>query len=470
MKTELSTEITTQRDRILQANPTINLVAPCKIGQGITKLGSKEIEKLHEIFTEKVQDIGVFIPASGSGSRMFEFLYDFLNNQSDENRGNVERFLNKIKSFAFYRFLPTETRKALETFDISLEQFVSFLLNAEGMGFGDLPKALIPFHLNEPFVVNAIQEHIIQSARLNKENIEFHFSIQKKFETNFDASIRQLEGLTGHNFEVSYSEQDSATDSFVFYNNGDLVKNEVGEPLRRPAGHGALLTNLQALNKELIFIRNIDNVQHYSKSTKSIQMWSVLGALLHEIRLEIKKIYNQPSVDALQELNEKFQLYSPSELENVHSSEDVLKLIDRPIRVCGMVRNEGQPGGGPFLVEENGVVTKQIVEKAQISQNGEQYRQMIQSTHFNPVMMAVCIFNPEGKKYDLFQFRDESKYFVVSKKQKGEEVRFVELPGLWNGSMANWNTLFVEIPNETFSPVKTVLDLLNDAHLAGNIE
>lgn len=470
MNTELTQEIQQQRDRILRENPTINLISPCKIGQGITKLTAKEIHLLTEVFEEKVKDIGVFIPASGSGSRMFEFLYDFLTNQSEDNRGNVERFLNKIKSFAFYRFLPAETRKALETFDISLEQFVSFLLNAEGMGFGDLPKALIPFHLNDPFVVNAIQEHIIQSARLNKENIEFHFSIQKRFESNFEASIRQLEGLTGHNFEVSYSEQNADTDSYVFYNNGDLVLDENGQPLRRPAGHGALLTNLQALNKELIFIRNIDNVQHYSKSSKSIQMWSVLGALLHEIRLEIKKLYKNPTVEGLQDLNEKFHLYSPSELDSIHDSSAILKLIDRPIRVCGMVRNEGQPGGGPFLVEENGVVTKQIVEKAQISQNGEQYRQMIQSTHFNPVMMAVCIFNPEGKKYDLFQFRDASKYFVVSKKQKGEEVRFVELPGLWNGSMANWNTLFVEIPNETFSPVKTVLDLLNEAHLAGNIE
>jgi hypothetical protein len=174
-----------------------------------------------------------------------------------------------------------------------------------------------------------------------------------------------------------------------------------------------------------------------------------------------------PCIEKLKQINEHFQVYTPSEIASVISNEDILKLINRPIRVCGMVRNEGQPGGGPFLVEdENGIISKQIVEKAQISLTGEQYKQMIQSTHFNPVMMALCIFDLDGNKFNLLDFRDESKYFIVSKKQKGKEVRFVELPGLWNGGMANWNTIFIEVPNETFSPVKTILDLLNEPHLA----
>ena len=162
----------------------------------------------------------------------------------------------------------------------------------------------------------------------------------------------------------------------------------------------------------------------------------------------------------------RFQAFTASEIAAIKTNEDLLLLINRPIRICGMVRNEGQPGGGPFQVEENGIISKQIVEKAQISNNPEQYKQMIQSTHFNPVMMVLSTYDLDGNKVDLSQFCDDSKYFIVSKKQKGKEVRFIELPGLWNGGMAHWNTIFVEVPNETFSPVKTVLDLLNEPHIA----
>ena len=168
----------------------------------------------------------------------------------------------------------------------------------------------------------------------------------------------------------------------------------------------------------------------------------------------------------MNEINEKYQVFSQSEIESIKSIEELKELINRPIRICGMVRNEGQPGGGPFHVEENGIIRKQIVEKAQISNNPEQYKQMVQSTHFNPVMMVLSTTNLNGNKLDIIEFCDDSKYFVVSKKQKGKEVRFIELPGLWNGSMAYWNTIFIEVPNETFSPVKTVLDLLNESHLA----
>jgi hypothetical protein len=146
------------------------------------------------------------------------------------------------------------------------------------------------------------------------------------------------------------------------------------------------------------------------------------------------------------------------------SDESIVKILNRPIRVCGMVKNEGQPGGGPFWVNDNGVVSKQIVEKAQISMRSDQYRLMVQSTHFNPVMIAASALSLDGEKLDLVDFKDDSKYFIVNKRHHGQKIRFLELPGLWNGCMANWNTIFVEIPSETFSPVKTVLDLLEEAH------
>jgi hypothetical protein len=469
MSTSIDNEqlIKIQKDKVAFDNPKLNIVSPCKIGNGILQLTTEEWRKYQKDIQTTEASIGVFIPASGSGSRMFEFLFDFLNNPTEYNRSAVERFLNQLPKFAFFQYLPKNLQSKLLNFEISLEDFVAFLLDDKGMGFGELPKGLIPFHIQDPFVLNAIQEHIVQSNLLNADILLFHFTIQRKFEDNFKTTIKQIEGLTGNQFNVSYSEQAVETDSFVFDINGELVLDEHGNALRRPAGHGALIGNLQQLNSELIFVKNIDNVQHYSKSKKSIELWSALGSLLLSFRKKLMELKKAPSIDKLKQINDNFQVYTPSEIDSVNTETDILKLINRPIRVCGMVRNEGQPGGGPFLVEdENGVISKQIVEKAQISLIGEQYKQMIQSTHFNPVMMALCIFDLDGIKFNLLDFRDESKYFIVSKKQKGKEVRFVELPGLWNGGMANWNTIFIEVPNETFSPVKTILDLLNEPHLA----
>ena len=466
MTTAQEQQINSQREKVSQPNPKLHIVAPCKIGNGIMRLSEKDWDFYFDEFQNLNCKIGVFIPASGSGSRMFEFLFDFLSDPTDENRSSVERFLNRIQKFAFFRHLPKDLQTKLLNFEVSLEDFVTYLLQKEGMGFGELPKGLIPFHVQEPFVLNPIQEHIVQTNLLGKSHLHFHFTIQRKFEGLFKKTITQIEGLTGANFNVSYSEQNQDTDSYVFDLEGNVVLNEENQPLRRPAGHGALLHNLQEIDSELIFVKNIDNVQHYSKSKQSIKVWSAIGTLLLKLKEQLVELKRNPEIDKLKEINTQFQLFTPSEIESITTKEAILQLINRPIRICGMVRNEGQPGGGPFQVEENGIVTKQIVEKAQISNNPEQYKQMVQSTHFNPVMMVLCIFDLDGNKIDLSQFSDDGKYFVVSKNQKGKQVRFVELPGLWNGGMANWNTLFIEVPNETFSPVKTVLDLLNEPHLA----
>jgi hypothetical protein len=272
--------------------------------------------------------------------------------------------------------------------------------------------------------------------------------------------------LTGNKFEVTYSEQNKESDSYAFEEDGSVMKKQDGYELRRPAGHGALLQNLQQINHELVFVKNIDNVQHLSKSDKSNELWNTLGGLILDFKSEISELIKNPSIQKLKEINSRFDGFSESEMASLQTNEDILKLVNRPIRVCGMVRNEGQPGGGPFLVEENGIVTKQIVEKAQISSSADQYNQMVKSTHFNPVMMVLSYRNEQGENYNLKEFSDESKYFIVQKKQNGKNIRFMELPGLWNGAMANWISIFVEIPNDTFSPVKTVLDLLHPAHLA----
>lgn len=466
MTTTSEQQINSQREKVSLPNPKLNIISPCKIGSGILKLSDSDWDFYNNAFYNLNCKIGIFIPASGSGSRMFEFLFDFLSNPTNESRSLVERFLNRIQKFAFFRHLPLELQTKLINFEVSLEEFANFLLQKDGMAYGEMPKGLIPFHVLEPFVLNPIQEHIVQANLLQIDQLNFHFTIQKKFEDLFKKTINQIEGLTGTNFKVSYSEQNQETDSYVFDLEGNIIQDIDKHTLRRPAGHGALLHNLQEVEGELIFVKNIDNVQHYSKSHESIKVWSAIGALLLEFKAALYDLNSNPDLNKLNELNEKYQVFSSSEIESIKNDKDFNKLINRPIRICGMVRNEGQPGGGPFHVEQDGIIRKQIVEKAQISNNPDQYKQMVQSTHFNPVMMALSPTNLNGEKMDLSEFCDDTKYFVVEKKQKGKDVRFIELPGLWNGSMAYWTTIFIEVPNETFSPVKTVLDLLNESHLA----
>jgi hypothetical protein len=331
------------------------------------------------------------------------------------------------------------------------------------MSFGDLPKGLIPFHKIGPFVLNPFQEQILQGIKVNEGNAAFHYSIKPAHEAAIRKGINSCEELSGGNYNVSFSVQNDETNAIAFDEHQKPIQVNGAEILTRPAGHGALLENLNAIESDIIFIKNIDNLQHYGKAKTAIDTWKYLGGIAIWYEEEKNKILQNPTVEAMYELNKHFQIIAETELEKL-KVEEIFKILNRPFRVCGMVRNEGQPGGGPFWVEENGQISKQIVEKSQISMRGEQYRLMVQSTYFNPVMIAAVNKDFEGNPFDLKDFRDENKYFVVKKNHKGQDIYFSELPGLWNGSMAYWNSIFVEIPTETFSPVKTILDLLDLSH------
>jgi hypothetical protein len=456
--------INDQREKVVKDQSKVVLFAPCRIGEGIMKLTESEWESAKNTFVQSNLSPTFFIPASGSGSRMFAFLFDFLT-QADQfsDIGSIERFLNHLHEFAFYHLLPNDIKQKAKDAVLDAEELASYLLSENGLNFGNLPKGLIPFHYNEPFILNPFQEHVLQGTRLTNGATKFHFTIQPEFEAAIKQSIANLEGLTGKKYNVSFSTQNKESDAYAFTKDGAIAQED-GKEIRRPAGHGALLDNLNQLDEELIFIKNIDNVQHFNNSSMSMETWTAIGGILQQFRTALKNIQQQPSKEALINLNERYQFISPQELNGLKTEQDILNVINRPIRVCGMVRNEGQPGGGPFWIDDKGVITKQIVEKAQISHAGEQFRLMIKSTHFNPVMMALCPLNLNNEKLDLTVFKDESKYFVVNKMQKGQEISYIEQPGLWNGGMANWNTLFVEISQETFSPVKTVLDLLISQH------
>ena len=465
MKLNEDFKIEDQRRRIISPKPIVALVAPCKINEGISCFLPDEMAEFSTLFNSAKTTTCFFIPASGSGSRMFDFLYAYLENPNDKNFKKALFLFNNIASFAFFDELSLEIKEKIKNLDISIKDFIHYILEETGKNYGDLPKALFPFHRFKDKNLNPFQEHILQ-GKLISEEISYHFTIQKKFENLLKSFIKEIETKSKSSVLVYFSEQNPNTDSYVFSRNGDLVFDSSNKPLMRPGGHGSLLENLQTLSSDLIFVKNIDNVQHLSRCKDSNELWQQLGGLSLQIKTAISSLIKNASLEALKAFNERFHLYSDSEINAISSPESMLTLLKRPLRICGMVRNEGQNGGGPFFVSKNGIIQKQIIEKAQVDLAGDQAAIFFESTHFNPVMMVLDIKNEQGEIYDLFAFNDDDQFLKVEKNHAGKDVVFIELPGLWNGGMANWNTLFVEIGNEVFSPVKTVLDLINPSHLS----
>lgn len=454
-------KIKEQKEKVFSTSPEVQLVAPCIVGDGIISITEENKSKLISKFKESIHRIGFFIPASGSGSRMFQFLQDFLVEPSDENRSLVERFFNRIESFAFYKYLPLEIKENLANKSQDINDFISFLLNEDGLNYAHLPKGLIPFHSYNHFDLNPFQEQIIQVKKLNIPS-EIHFTIQAEYESAIQASIKEI--LSDSSIKVSFSEQDKATDSIAFTSDGEILFNEVGHIITRPAGHGALLSQLNTFDEEVVFIKNIDNIQHQNSNDCSIETFQILAGYLEQFKEDARELVSNFSLEKFHHFNNLYHLIDASEIDQFNDFSQLKSLLNRPIRVCGMVKNEGQPGGGPFWIKSNGIISKQIVEKSQISLKGEQYHLMAQSSHFNPVLIAASTKNLFGEKLDLMNFKDDSNFFIVHKKLQGKSIRFLELSGLWNGGMAFWNTLFIEVENDSFSPVKSVLDLLEKKH------
>lgn len=452
-----SKNIQNQKEKLKNGLPNLKLESPCVLGDGIITLSS--FSKLNN-FKETVS---WFIPASGSGSRMFQFLYDFLNDE-DLNKNEINFFLTSLPSFAFYKLLDPVIRTNFEKGLIPKQEFIEYLLLDRRLNLSKVPKGLIPFHTEKECISNSFQDSVKQGLKLSVENINFHFTIQKEFENEIESAITDI--LSEHLPKIEFSEQYKETDSVAFDEDFNPIKIAQSQFLTRPSGHGALLTNLNRIEADYVLIRNIDNIQHNSKSGESLRVWSALLSLAKQIKSELTEIWNNPSVEQIKQLNNKFSLFHSDEIEKVNQKEDILALINRPLRICGMVKNIGQPGGGPFWVKsENGFLTKQIIEKAQISSDENQQNILEKSTHFNPVMIVGSLKDFKGEKYDLTKFVDDQSYFIVNKTYEGKNIQYIENPGLWNGSMAHWNSVFVEIPSEVFSPVKNILDLLDERHM-----
>lgn len=455
MSTSDKTSIEQQKSDISRGSNTVKLVGSCVVGNGILRLSDHEKRHFAVRYELWQGDASFFIPASGSGSRMFAELAKFV--ETGEESESIRSFFDQLPEMALFQELPLVVR---EKFDSLQSKYVAeYLISSEGMKFPDRPKGLIPFHVTDKGVVNPFQEQLKQALQLLGKEGKVHYTIQKEFEGQVMESLQAL-GVPDLDSIVSFSHQDSETNAFCFDDEGDLVEDANG-PIRRPAGHGALLKNLNAIQSDLVFIKNIDNVQHANKAELNRSVWKYCAGVLLEFKSDLELVVNDFSREGLKELNEKYQFLSEQEFLACDLNR-LREIAKRPSRVCGMVVNEGAPGGGPFWIDDNGVVSKQIVEKVQISDEDELL--VKESSHFNPVFIALSKTDIYGNQLDLEEFVDTSKFLLVNKPNGSGRLRYRELPGLWNGSMHNWNTVFVEIPKEVFSPVKSVFDLTKEAH------
>lgn len=463
MQNETTNKIQQEREKTFGLPTELEIISTAQVNKGILVLKEEEKISLIQRYEKSSLSSGFFIPSSGSGSRMFGFMHKFIVEPNDENQGQIERLLHHIQRFAFYKKIDGEILNALNTNSITLEQFVDYLLNENGLNLSNLPKGLVPFHKIGPFVLTPFQEHLLQGNEVIPAHSKFHFTINEDFQKRIREEQENLRNFITSEIEVTYSYQDTKSNTLVFDKNQELVFDKKGNPLTRPSGHGALLGNLSKVNSDIIFIKNIDNIQHYNQSQTSIDTFKILGGLLLELENDRNQlVQNFSKVDLLQ-FNTRYQIFLEEEITNA-TEEQLLQWIDLPMRVCGMVKNEGEPGGGPFWVKKDQITRKQIVEKSQIPAKFKNNVLLLNSTHFNPVMIALRNANSNGIPFKLEEYTDESQYINVKKDLNGQDVYFTEKPGLWNGSMYNWLTVFVEIPSEVFSPVKTVLDLLSPIH------
>jgi hypothetical protein len=413
--------------------PELEIVSAASVGNGVLTPTEEEVDtyvKAWQDYLDEGHTVLKFVPASGAASRMFKDLFEYL--ETGVKTQFIEKFLCEKEHFAF----------APQLVGLDEQAAVSFLL--KDMNYGNLPKGLLLFHSYENGARTPALEHLVEGAMYaaSKGKVNIHFTVSHEHLPLFQAHLAEhqaaYEEKLGVKFHISYSEQKPSTDTLAANPDGTPFRTADGQLLFRPGGHGALIENLNEQEADVIFIKNIDNVVPDRLKGDTVRYKQLLAGVLVT---EQKKIFEQLQDPTL-------------------TAEQKAKL-QRPLRVCGVVRNTGEPGGGPFLVREvDGSISCQILESSQISDPAL----MQQATHFNPVDLVCATRDVEGKPYYLPDFVDEKTGFISHKSKDGKELLALELPGLWNGAMSRWNTIFVEVPISTFNPVKTVNDLLRPEH------
>ncbi|WKY43049.1 DUF4301 family protein [Eubacteriaceae bacterium ES2] len=407
-----------------------------------------------------------FIPASGAATRMFKDLYQYLEDGIETDF--IKTFFEKLDRFAFYNDLKPFI--AVNTVDDLMQEekmAVIKSLLSDGLNYGNLPKALLKIHAYGPTSVTPIDEHIYEGQQYaGRDTCKLHFTISQEHEDLFNNYVKMATaGKDG--VRITYSFQKKSTDTMAVDMDNQPFLDENGQVLYRAGGHGALIENLNDLDGDIVFIKNIDNVCHRNHVETTIDYKKTLAAT----GFEVKKKIDAYIVDLLAGKGDFAEISAFIEntlnisCKKALTEEDALAFLNRPLRVCGVVKNQGEPGGGPFIVDNGDYEDLQICEMSEIDLSNAQKKALVsESQYFNPVDLVCFITDYQGKKFDLLKFTNPDRYFISEKSYHGRQLKALEHPGLWNGAMHNWNTLFVEVPLATFNPIKTVNDLLRSGH------
>lgn len=475
--------------------PYLHILASASLEQGILHVDSADEARYMDLWEEYLHSgkASVFkmVPASGAASRMFKMLFSFLEAPYSEPQTPAEKqFFEEINHFAFYeRLNEVCLRNCWKTIPklISLGEYKSIvenLLLPKGLNYGAKPKGLLLFHSYKDAPRTAAEEHLVEGALYAADRdgkVHLHFTVSPEHRKDFEALTNSLrtdyEDRYSVRYDISFSEQLPSTDTLALQPSGELFRTDEGKLLFRPGGHGALIHNLGALPADVVFIKNIDNVVPDPYKGSTVMYKKFLGGVLIALRRQIFAYLKQlekgkPSHALIEEilsfLEKNLAITPPAEY---HEDESrlvawVQQKLNRPIRVCGMVRNVGEPGGGPFLIQEqDGATSLQILESSQIDLTKEDQRAFFEAGgYFNPVDLVCAIRDYEGQPFDLTRYVNPQTAFLSHKSLNGRELLALELPGLWNGAMHDWNTAFVEVPLSTFNPVKEVNDLLRQEH------
>ncbi|HRV55787.1 MAG TPA: DUF4301 family protein [Mangrovimonas sp.] len=482
--------------------PFTNLVSAATIGNGILNPDVEEQANYVSFFDTKKSEVSIvkFTPASGAATRMFKFLFQFLDEYNPEI-GSINAFINRNKAkelslffvglekFPFYAEVIEKAKQLYPNFDSLNDSqqkliFIKTMLDEDKLNFSFYPKGLLPFHKYREHNATAFEEHLFEAALYCASNgkARLHFTISEKHEDKFDEEFQRIEKIVERKkntqFDIVFSYQKESTDTIAVTKNNEPFRQEDGSLLFRPSGHGALLDNLNDIDADIIFVKNIDNVVVFKYENEVAYYKKMLGGILLSVqeqafqyaeRLELRTVTDTEITEITNFLKTKLNVVFSSEYDKYskkYKIEYLMEKLNRPIRVCGMVKNEGEPGGGPFWTKDQADnISLQIVESAQIDKNIRAQKNILKNaTHFNPVDIVCGVKNYKGQKYDLHEYVDHNTAFISMKTKTGKDLKALELPGLWNGRMAFWNTIFVEVPLITFNPVKTVNDLLKPAH------
>ena len=482
-----------QLDEIKQGFPFLKIEAAASIGKGIMSPTENEMNKYlstWDTYLNGCHKIVKFVPASGAASRMFKNLYSFLDADYDKPTTESEKeFFENIKKFAFKKELcnacKTNEGKCVTCLmdNGEYKKIVENLLEEKGLNYGHLPKGLLLFHSYEEGPRTPMEEHLVEAALYaqSEGQANVHFTVSHEhlelFKKKVAEKIDMYAEKFGVKYNISFSEQKANTDTIAANPDNTPFRNEDGSLLFRPGGHGALIENLNDIDADVIFIKNIDNVVPDRLKDETVKYKKLLAGILVDLQTRafnyLKLLdtgnYTHAQLEEIIRFLQRDLCCRRNDIKELEDAELVIYLhnkLNRPMRVCGMVKNVGEPGGGPFLCyNQDGTISLQILESSQIDKTNEKYVQMFkEGTHFNPVDLVCATKDYKGNTFHLPDYVDKSTGFISSKSKNGRDLKALELPGLWNGAMSDWNTVFVEVPIETFNPVKTVNDLLREQH------